>query len=82
MALTSSITLAGVGFASALKIGVDQKIHGVELVAFAAHVHGGSFARGGDGSEIRVDIVLPQADAGKMCEGICKACGAAGAICA
>jgi ABC-type xylose transport system permease subunit len=59
--LTSSITLSGVGLASALQIGVDEKIHGVELVAFAAHVHGGSFARGGDGSEIGVDVVLPEA---------------------
>jgi hypothetical protein len=48
MALTSSITLAASALASALQIGVDQEIHGVELVAFAAHVHSGGFARGRD----------------------------------
>ena len=34
-------------------------------MAFATHVHGSGFASGGDRSKIRVDIVLPQANAGE-----------------
>ncbi|HEV3082334.1 MAG TPA: hypothetical protein VGY66_21295, partial [Gemmataceae bacterium] len=37
----------------------------MELVAFTAHVHSGGFAGGGDGGEIRVDVILPEADAGE-----------------
>ena len=34
----------------------------MELVAFAAHVHGRGLARGGDRGQVRFDVVLPQAD--------------------
>ncbi len=37
----------------------------MKLVAFAAHVHGSGFASGGDGGEVGVDVVLPEADAGE-----------------
>ena len=57
--------LLGIGFAAALQIGVDQEVHGVELVAFAAHAHGGGLARSRDGGEIGIDVVLPEADAGE-----------------
>ncbi len=63
MALTSSISLRGIGFAAALQVGIEEEIHGVELVAFAAHVHGRGLARGGDRGQVRFDVVLPQADA-------------------
>ena len=57
--------LGGISFAAALQVGIDQEIHGVELVAFAAHAHRSGFASGGDGGEVRVDVVLPEADAGE-----------------
>ena len=41
--------LLGVGFASALQVGVDEEVHGMELVAFSSHVQGGGLAGGGDG---------------------------------
>ncbi len=56
---------AGVGFATALHVGVEKKIHGMELVAFAAHAHGRHFARRGNRGEVGIDVVLPQADAGE-----------------
>ena len=42
----------GVGLASALHVGVEEKIHGVELVAFATHVHGSGFAGSRDGGQV------------------------------
>ena len=44
----------GVGVASALHVGIEKKIHGVKLVAFAAHAHGSGFAGGGDGGEVGI----------------------------
>ena len=64
MARISSIS-ARVGVASALHVGVEEEIHGVELVAFATHAHSSGFARGRDRGEVGVDIVLPEADAGE-----------------
>ena len=54
-----------VGVASTLHVGVEEEIHRVELMAFATHVHGSSFARCGDRGEVGVDVVLPEAYAGK-----------------
>ena len=56
---------AGIGFASTLKVGIKKKIHGVKLVAFTSHVHGRRLASGGDGREVGIDVVRPQADSGK-----------------
>ena len=47
-------------FTASLQIGVDEKVHRVELVAFPAHVHGRFFLGCGDGGLVGVDIVLPQ----------------------
>ena len=63
----------GIGFASTLQIGIDQKIHGVKLMAFAAHVHGRGLARGGDGGEVGIDVILPQARGGQKCATACAA---------
>ena len=68
----------GVGLASALQVGIEEEIHGVKLVAFAAHVHGGGFARGGDGGEVGVDVVLPEANARENVRGHVQGVGRGG----
>ena len=64
-AFTSAITRLRIGFAPALQVGIDQKIHGMKLMTLAAHVHGGRLAGGGDGSQVGIDVILPQPQPGK-----------------
>ena len=42
-----------------------MRISDVELMALAAHVHGGFFLGGGDGGEVGIDVILPKAEPGK-----------------
>ena len=37
----------------------------MKLMTFAAHVHGRGLAGGGDGSQVGIDVVLPEPKAGK-----------------
>ena len=55
----------GVRLASALQVGIEEEIHGVELMSCTAHVHRGRLARGGDRSKVGVNVVLPQTNAGE-----------------
>src|ERR1700731_414475 len=51
-----------------LQVGVLQEIHGVNLM-FRSDVHSGGLARRSDGGEVRLNVLLPEAEASKNVRG-------------
>ena len=59
----------GIRIAPALQVRIKQEVHGVELVALSAHVHGRRPARSCHRGQIRIDVLLPHANPGEDVRG-------------